>query len=175
MIDAIVWVLVYGSIAAIIYGIFRIFKSSGKKVKTSVSEDPTDFTFLSKLKPPSIRELEGRPITQPHWLADPAKHYDERMWDGNKWSRQVRQTGGADFWQLRRPAEAAVIQSPSSRLETNANAERSLTEPVIRQVDSQNIVADLKELTALFDRGALTIEEFKAVKKRILGSGSANE
>jgi hypothetical protein len=46
---------------------------------------------------------------------------------------------------------------------------------VIRQVESQNIVADLKELTALFDRGALTIEEFKAAKKRILGSGSANE
>ena len=137
--------------------------------------DATDFTFLTELKPPSIRELEGRPITQPHWLADPAKHYDERMWDGGKWSRQVRQTDGADFWQLRRPAEAAVMQSPSSRLETNANAERSPTEPVIRQVDSQNIVADLKELTTLFDRGALTIDEFKAAKERILGTGSANE
>jgi hypothetical protein len=137
--------------------------------------DATDFTFLTELKPPSIRELEGHPITQPHWLADPAKHYDERMWDGSKWSRQVRQTGGADFWQLRRPAEAAATQSTKSRLLTNASGEHSPTETVVSQVDSQNIVADLKELTGLFDRGALTIEEFKLAKGRILGSGSVDE
>ena len=42
-------------------------------------------------------------------------------------------------------------------------------EQKIGQADSQNIVADLRELTGLFDRGALTIEEFGAAKERLLG------
>ena len=143
----------------------RTSRNSLLKVKDF---DATDFTFLTELKPPSIGELKGRPITHSHWLADPAKHYDERMWNGSKWSRQVRQTGGADFWQLRRPVEVAESQLTKSWQESNGSGERSQAKSVPSQADAQNIVSDLEKLATLLDRGLLTDEEFQEAKNRLL-------
>ena len=188
LIDAIVWLLVYGSIAAIIFKIVKTFRKSKdksnlgelairkktvKKKPASKGWDPTsNFDFLNQLPPPDNSQL---PLSQSQWLEDPTGDYDERLWDGIKWTRLVRQKNGSELWQLQRQEKADEIGLPVQSRQTNMDGVGNQNEQKIGQADFQNIVADLKELTGLFDRGALTIGEFKAAKERMLGTGSANE
>ena len=182
LIDAVVWLLVYGLIAAIIFKIVKTFRKSKDKSnpgelairKKTVKKKPaskgwdltSNFDFLNQLPPPDNSQL---PLSQSQWLEDPTGDYDERFWDGIKWTRLVRQKNGSELWQLQRQEKADEIGLPVQSRQTNVDGVGNQNEQKIGQPDSQNIVADLRELTGLFDRGALTIEEFGAAKERLLG------